>query len=139
MSLEVQGLQELLNNIRQMGFNVDTRLEEKALKAGANVIEDEIKSEANRIRDDGTLHDNIDTTDVKNGIITVHTGGAYHAHLVEFGRSAGQGTYIDKNGVTRPVKWGDTTPQPVVQGSFERKKDEAFEEMKKVIKRELGL
>lgn len=139
MSLEIQGMQELLNNIRQMDLAVDSRLEDKALKAGARVIEAEMKNEANRIRDDGTLHDNIKSTDVKNGRITVHTGGAYHAHLVEFGRTSGQSTYVDRNGVTRPVKWGETTPQPVVQGSYERKKDEVLNEMKKVIKQELGL
>lgn len=139
MSIEVQGMQELINNLRQMGFAIDTRTEEKALKAGARIIETEIKSEADRIRDDGTLHDNIKTTEVKNSRVTVHTGDAYHAHLIEFGRSAGQGTYVDKNGVTRPVKWGDTNPNPVIQGSYERKKDEVLNEMKKVIRRELGL
>lgn len=139
MSLEVQGMDELLRNLKELGSKMDAKTEEKALKAGAKILEEEIKREANNIRDDGTLYENIKSTKVKNGRIVVHTGGAYHAHLVEFGRSAGQKTYKDKRGRIRPVKWGSTSPQPVVQGSFERKKDEIFKEMAKVIRRELDL
>lgn len=139
MSLEVQGMEELLRNIKQLGIKMNPKVEEKALNSGAKILEDEIKREANKIRDDGTLFENIKSTKVKNGRIIVHTGEAYHAHLVEFGRSAGQKTYKDKKGRIRLAKWGTTTPQPVVQGSFKRKKNEILNEMKKVLKRELGL
>ena len=139
MGMELHGMSELLNHVRSLGMRVERNVEKKALEAGGEILVRAVKAEANRVRDDGTLHDNIKETEVKNGKLTVHTGQAYHAHLVEFGRSAGQGTYKDKNGVRRPVKWGDTSPNPVMARAFEKSKPEIILEMSKVIKREMGL
>lgn len=139
MGMELHGMIELMNSLKGMGLKVTKEIERKALEAGGEILVSAAKAEANRVRDDGTLHDNIKETEVKNGKLTVHTGQAYHAHLVEFGRSAGQGTYKDKNGVRRPVKWGDTSPNPVMARAFEKSKPEIILEMSKVIKREMGL
>lgn len=139
MGMELQGMSELMNNLKSMGLKVTKQIEQKALEAGGEILVKAVKVEANRVRDDGTLHDNIKDTEVKDGKLTVHTGEAYHAHLVEFGRSAGQGTYKDKNGVRRPVKWGDTGPNPVMARGFEKSQREITLEMAKVIKREMGL
>lgn len=138
MSLEVVGMQKVMNNIKKLELKVGEKLEKKALNTGVDILEGEIKREANRIPDNGTLYKNIKSTRVKNGRVTVHTGEAYHAHLVEFGRSIGQTTFVDKNSIEQPIKWG-TEPQPVIQGSFERKRNEIFYEMAKVIKKELNL
>lgn len=139
MGIELQGMDELLKSVKRMGQKVSRDVEEKALKEGGKILVKAAKEEANRVRDDGTLHDNIEETTVKNGVITIHTGEAYHAHLVEFGRSGGQGTYRDKRGVIRPVKWGDTAPNPVMARAFENSQNEIITAMRNVIKRELGL
>lgn len=139
MSLEIHGMNELLKSIENMGKKVDKKTEEKALIEGGKVLIKAAKEEANRVRDDGTLHDNIKDTKVKNSKITIHTGEAYHAHLVEFGRSSGQGSYRDKNGKRRKVKWGDTAPNPVMGRAFENSQSEIMKAMSKVIKRELDL
>lgn len=139
MGIELEGMDALLKSVRKMGQKVSKSVEEKALNEGGKVLVTAAKVNANKVRDDGTLHDNIKETTVKKGKITVHTGEAYHAHLVEFGRTSGQGTYKDKNGVIRPVKWGDTAPNPVMQRAFENSKNEIITVMRDVIKKELGL
>lgn len=139
MGMELHGMSELMNNLKKMGLKVTNQTEQKALEAGGEILVKAVKVEANRVRDDGTLHDNIKETEVKNGKLTVHTGHAYHAHLVEFGRSAGQGTYKDKNGVRRPVKWGSTGANPVMARGFEKSQREIILEMARVIKKEMGL
>lgn len=139
MGIELQGMDSLLRSVKQMRKKVSRSTETKALEAGGKVLAKAVKEEANKIRDDGTLYENIKETAVKNSKITVHTGGAYHAHLVEFGRSSGQGTYKDKNGVIRPVKWGDTAPNPFMSRAFENSQKEIIETMGNVIKKELDL
>lgn len=139
MGLEIHGMNELLNRIKNMQLKVSEDVEKKALTAGGDILLKAAKDEANRVRDDGTLYENIKETEVKNGKVTIHTGKAYHAHLVEFGRSGGQGTYKDKNGVRRKVTWGDTAPNPVMARAFEKSQQEITKTMKDVIKRELGL
>lgn len=139
MPIELQGMDDLLKSVRQMGKKASRSVEEKALKAGGDILLEAAKEEANRVRDDGTLYENIEKTTVNNGKITIHTGKAYHAHLIEFGRSSGQGTYKDKNGVIRPVKWGDTAPNPVMARAFENSRNEIITVMRNVIKKELDL
>lgn len=139
MPIELQGMDDLLKSVRQMGKKASRSVEEKALKAGGDILLEAAKEEANRVRDDGTLYENIEKTTVNNGKITIHTGEAYHAHLIEFGRSSGQGTYKDKNGVIRPVKWGDTAPNPVMARAFENSRNEIITVMRNVIKKELDL
>lgn len=139
MGLELHGMDELLKSIKKMHGKVSHNVEQKALEAGGHILVEAAKEEANRVRDDGTLYDNIQETEVKNGKITIHTGEAYHAHLIEFGRSGGQSTYKDKNGVIRPVKWGDTAPNPVMARAFEKSQKEITKTMTDIIKEELGL
>lgn len=137
MTMKLEGMDELLKSIANLEKKVSTKIKNEALKKGAEILKDEIRREAPK--DSGILEENINVTSVKGDKITIHTGKAYHAHLVEFGRSAGTTTYRDKNGVVRPIKWGRTSPNAFMQRSFENKKDAIEKAMADVVRRGLGL
>ena len=139
MSMKLIGMDELMRNIKKLGLKVEQQLTEQALKKGSVILQEEVKQEAPRGKGLRHLQDEIKISKIENGKVSIHTGKAYHAHLVEFGRSAGHGTYKDKNGVERKVTWGYTAPNPFMTRAFERKQSEITKEMAKVIKRGLGL
>lgn len=138
MSLEVDGFEDLMRNLKNLSGSIDQKTEAKAIKSGMKVIADAYREQADRIKDDGALLEGIKESEVVNGIGSVYNT-APHTHLVEFGRSSGQTTYKDKNGVERPVKWGSTAPNPIFEKSYLNNKNKAFKEVAKVIKEELNL
>lgn len=111
----------MLQNLTRM--NVDEVTENKALTKAGKITQEAIIAEAPV--DKGTLKKNIKLRRPKDGEALIHTGAAYHAHLVEFGRSGGSA--ITKKG--RKVKWGPTTPNPFFSRGFEQSKSEAMSAM----------
>jgi HK97 gp10 family phage protein len=115
MKVDFSGLEQLRKQLSQL--EKAEEIEQKALnKAGKHLV-DRLKTEAPY--DDGTIKESLKLKKAKDGEAVVHTGGAYHAHLIEFGRSGGQTTIQDKNGIMRTIKWGDTSPNPFMTRTYE--------------------
>lgn len=137
MEVQLTGLNDVLQNLMRM--NIDESLENKALTKAGKVTQEAAIEEApvdkrNPVNK-SSLHKNIKLRRPKDGEVVIHTGGAYHAHLVEFGRSGGSVTL--KNG--RKVKWGPTAPNPFFSRAFERSVNQAKQTMINEIQRGLGL
>ncbi|NEU29937.1 hypothetical protein GN156_03990 [bacterium LRH843] len=117
MRVEMTGLDEILQNLRSL--NIDESVENSALNKAGKVTQDAVKNEAPVDR--GTLKKNIRLRRPKDGEVVIHSGGAFHAHLIEFGRSGGSTN--GKGG--RRVSWGPTSPNPFFSRGFEQSKTEA--------------
>lgn len=131
MRIELQGMEALMQNI--LNLPLEEAEENKALNAAAKIVKEAVIEEAPE--DDGTLKKNIKAKRAKDGEAKVHTGGAYHSHLVEFGRSAGSG--IAKKGKKRgqKVTWGSTAPNPFFRRGLEKSKPAAIDKMAEEIKK----
>lgn len=134
MNLEMQGLEALLQNLSNLPL--EEADENRALNAAAKVVKEAVIEEAPE--DDGTLKKNIKAQRAKDGEAKVHTGSAFHSHLVEFGRSAGS-KYALKNGKRQKVTWGSTAPNPFFTRGLERSKGRAVDVMGDEIRRALNL
>lgn len=129
--LEVTGLDAVLQNLIRL--NIDESVENKALNKAGKIMQKAVQNEAPV--DKGTLKKNIKLKRPQDGEVVIHTGGAYHAHLVEFGRSGGS-----TNGQGgRRVSWGPTAPNPFFSRGFEQSNESAKQAMIDEIRRELGL
>jgi len=134
VEVKVDGLEEILNNLLKL--EIDEVLENKALNKAGKLTQESIKSGTPVAPvNGGTLQKNIRLRRAKDGEVTIHTGGGYHAHLVEFGRSAG--STVLKNG--RRVTWGATTPNPFFSRGYEQSKSEAMNAMIDEIRKGLRL
>jgi len=131
MEIKLEGMDAVLQNLQRLV--VDEALESKALNKAGKITQEAIANEAPV--DKGTLKRNIKLRRAKNGEVIIHTGGAYHAHLVEFGRSAGSA--ITKKG--RRVKWGRTNPNPFFTRGFDASKEEAKQALINELQKGLGL
>src|SRR5690606_14516925 len=110
-----------------------------ALNAGGRIMRDGIKAEAPvSPRNGGTLKANIRLKRAKDGVVKIHSGKAYHAHLVEFGRSGGSAKVM-MGGKMRTVYWGPTTPNPFMDRGFHANKNTSQDAMADALRRELGL
>ena len=134
MEVDIKGLDEILNNLAKL--NIEEALENKAVNKAGTITRDTVIIEAPR--DEGILKENIQLRRSKDGRAFVHSGRAYHAHLVEGGRSGGS-TMAKKKGKIQRVTWGPTTPNPFFSRGFEISKGPAKNAMIAVIKKELGL
>ncbi|CEG28081.1 HK97-gp10 family putative phage morphogenesis protein [Bacillus sp. B-jedd] len=135
MQVDISGLEDLLRNMAQL--NVDESIENKALTKAGKVVQEAVQEEApvGRGEHKSSLKSQIKLKRPKNGEAHVHTGRAYHGHLVEFGRSGG--STVMRNG--RIVKWGPTAPNPFFSRGYEKSKDEAQQAMADELKKGLGL
>ncbi|OCA84487.1 hypothetical protein A8F94_17480 [Bacillus sp. FJAT-27225] len=134
MEVEVKGLEEILKNLARM--NVEEELENKALNKAGEITRDAIRIEAPVKR--GILKENIKLKRPKNGEVLVHTDKAYHAHLIEGGRSGGS-TMAMKKGKLQRVTWGPMAPNPFFTRGFETSKGPAKDAMITELKKGLGL
>lgn len=137
MKIEMDGLEAVLQNLSRM--NVDESTENRALTKAGNLTKESIISEApvdkRSPEDGGTLKRNIRLRRPKDGEAIIHTGGAFHAHLVEFGRSGGSAT--TKKG--KKVVWGPTSANPFFSRGFEQSKNEAMQAMVSELQKGLKL
>lgn len=131
MDIKIEGLDEVLKNLSRMVVNEE--IENKALNKAGKIVQEAVKEEAPV--DQGTLKKNIRLRRPRDGEVYVHSSRAYHAHLVEFGRSVG--STITKNG--KRVTWGPTNPNPFFSRGFEKSKNEAKQAMVSELQKGLGL
>lgn len=138
--MKVLGLDETLQNLRK--YIVDEAIENEALKKAGKVTQEAVIEEApidNRNPPDhASLHKNIKVSRPRDGEVKVHTGGAYHAHLVEDGRSGGSAVVI-KNGKRQRVTWGPTSPNPFFSRGFGKSNIPARQAMVDELKKGLDL
>lgn len=133
MRVEVTGLDAALQNLLRL--NIDESLETKALTKAGKITQEAVIAEANfGSRSKGTMKKNIKLKRPKDGEVVIHSGGAYHAHLIEFGRSGGS-----KIGGGRKVTWGPTAPNPFFSRGFEASQEDAKQAMIDEIQKGLGL
>ena len=134
------GMSELLKQLGRLPIEEED--EKKALDKATKVVKKAIAEEApidkKNPKDSSSLHKNIKSTRYIDGVVTIHTGGAYHAHLVEFGRSAGS-KYALKNGKRQLVTWGATEANPFFTRGFGRSSREAVDVMANEIRKALRL
>jgi len=140
MHLEMQGLEALLQNLTNLPL--EEADENKALNAAAKVVKEAVIEEAPQDKRNSSskssIKNNIKTTRAKNGEAKIHTGGAYHAHIIEGGRSAGR-KYALKNGKRQLVTWGPIAPNPFFTRGFESSKGRAVDVMSDEIRKALNL
>ncbi|QOY37045.2 HK97-gp10 family putative phage morphogenesis protein [Anaerobacillus isosaccharinicus] len=129
--MKIDGLDSILQKLSIL--NVDEALENKALNKAGKLTQEAIIDEAPV--DQGVLKKNIKLSRPKNGEAVIHTGGAYHAHLIELGRSGGSTT--TKKG--KKVSWGSTAPNPFFSRGFEQSKNTAKQAMIDELKKGLKL
>lgn len=133
MELKITGLDEILQKLSELPLEEED--ENRALNKAANVVKKAVIEEAPE--DDGTLKKNIKVKRAKDGEAKVHSGKAYHAHILEGGRSGGS-KYALKNGKRQKVSWGPMAPNPFFTRGFEKSKRESqqvmADEIKKVLK-----
>ncbi|KMY49568.1 HK97-gp10 family putative phage morphogenesis protein [Peribacillus loiseleuriae] len=125
MPMELEGMQQLMAHLQQMGKSVDGRVTEKALTKGAEFLQGHIKEKTpvRKGKVTGNLKENIIISDLKENQIHIgpdQQGKAFYGHFLEFGTSK-------------------MDAQPFMGPVFENKKDGAQEIMKDVIKGELRL
>lgn len=130
----MQGMEAIMQNL--LNLPLEEADENRAINKAAKIVKEAVIEEAPV--DDGTLKSNIEAKRSKDGEAKVHTGGAYHSHLVEFGRSAGS-KYALKNGKRQLVTWGATAPNPFFSRGLEKSKDTAINAMADEIKKALRL
>ena len=134
MELELTGLEETLRNLNSL--NLSDELENKALNKAGKITQDAIIAEANfGKRSDETIKKNIKLKRAKDGQVVIHTGKAYHSHIIELGRSAG--STITKGG--KKVTWGKINPNPFFSRGYEQSKAEAMNALINEIQRGLGI
>lgn len=134
MELQLTGLEEALQNLSSL--NISEQLESKALNKAGKITQKAIIAEANfGGRSDGVIKQNIKLKRPKNGEVVIHTGRAYHSHILEFGRSAG--STITKGG--KKVTWGRINANPFFSRGYEQSKSEALNAIIDEIQRELGI
>lgn len=121
VELKIEGLETILQNLKKL--NLDEALENKALNKAGKITQEAIQEQTPVA--EGILKNNIKVRRAKDGEVFVHTGGAYHAHLIEFGRSGGSA--ITKKG--RKVTWGSTAPNPFFSRGYEMSKANALDAM----------
>lgn len=140
MELEFTGLQEILQRLGNLPLEEED--ENRVLNKAAQVVKRAVIEEApidkKNPADSGTLKENIKNTRAKDGEVKIHSGGAYHAHLIEFGRSGGSKIAL-KNGKRQKVTWGPTAANPFFTRGFEKSKPEAMKVMEEEVKKVLGL
>ena len=126
MAFECDGMDEMISKLTRMGKDVDT-IKEKAIKAGAKVIRDEMESKCAR-RSSGTRHikDNIIVTEIMKGV-----DGEPYA-LVGPHKKFFYGKYLEYGTVHQ-------SPQPFAENSFLEKKEEALNKMAEIVGGELGV
>ena len=140
MSLEIRGVDELTSDLQRMAEKAGSEAADMALKAGAKVILTEMKAQAQidpRVRK-GNLLKSLKLGSIvtamreqrsKIGVKRIELGSyekkhgqiAPHAHLVEYGHG---GPY-------------PAPPHPFIRPSFDKRVDEAYDEMRRVLKNEL--
>lgn len=142
MSLEIKGVDELTSDLQRMAAKAGGEAADRALKAGARVILTEMKTQAQidpKVRK-GNLLKSLKLGSIvtamkeqrsKIGVKRIQLGAyekehgqiAPHAHLVEYGHG---GPY-------------PAPPHPFVRPSFDKRADEAYDEMRRVLRNELKL
>lgn len=122
MGLKLEGMEQLLKQVEQMGKSVEL-VKEKALDEGAGHLREKLaentpRSDRNKphAADNVVIDKNQDERDIGYG------HGHYYMEWVELG-----------------LKSRDIDPNPVVGRTFEQEKGNVQEKMANVIKREVGL
>lgn len=134
MELQLTGLEETLRNLSNL--NISEAVENKALVKAGKITQEAIIAEANfGDRSDGVIKQNIKLKRPKDGEVIIHTGKAYHSHILEFGRSAG--STITKGG--KKVTWGRINPNPFFSRGYEQSKSESMNAIIAEIQGALGL
>ena len=133
MHIQMTGLDAILNNLAQLPF--EDHEENEVANAGAKVVQKYILAEVPSSGDKKKkikLKKNIKIQKARDGEAKIHTGKAYHGHILEFGRSAGS-TTVKKNGKEKKVTWGKINPNPF----FTRGSDASESEAKQVMANEI--
>lgn len=137
MEVDFKGLDEILKNLGNLPLeeSEENRILNKAATLVKKAVIEEAPVDKKNPEDSGTLKNNISIKRAKDGVVTIHSNRAYHAHLVEFGRSGGSG--IAKKGKKKGqvVHWGPTAPNPFFTRGFEKSKGQAMQVMADEIKK----
>lgn len=135
MDIDIRGLDDVLKNLATL--NIDAAVEDRALNKAGKITQEAVKNEAPVGKSSGgvKLKNNIRLRRPKDGEVIIHTGRAYHAHILEFGRSAGSTN--GKGGVRR--SWGAMAPNPFFSRAFEQSKESAKQAMIDEIQKGLRL
>lgn len=129
---------DVVKNLRSMSKEIEGKVEDKALKAGAELLKEKIESHPNvPVSDDGSNHarDNFIVKKVEDGRYDIGISED-HFYLLFHEVGAKGGTYeVDGRSYTTP----DIPAKPFMRPALENNKEEVQRAMAKIIKKELGL
>jgi HK97 gp10 family phage protein len=86
LAVRLEGMNELLQRINQMGRSLDREVKEKALKEGAELLKEQAKMNV-PVRT-GNLKEHIIVSNIENDTVHVgpdQQGNAFYGHFLEFG------------------------------------------------------
>ncbi|MFE4525440.1 HK97-gp10 family putative phage morphogenesis protein [Cytobacillus firmus] len=139
MPAQLEGMEQLLRQLGQIGRTLESGTKERALEAGGEFMKVKVRSYARE--KSGNLKENVIVSNVENDQIAIgpdQQGDAFYGHILEFGRKAGTAR-IKRNDKRVDYPYPGMNPKPFLGPAFENHKDEAQEVMKDVIREDLGL
>lgn len=143
MELQFTGLDGILANLARLPLEENeenavvtkgAKITQKAIVEEAPVGTERKNKKGKVTYKPGSLKKNIKVKRAVDGVAVIHTGKAYHGHLIEFGRSAGS-KMAKKNGKTQKVTWGSTNANPFFTRGFESSQNEAKQAMANEIRK----
>lgn len=137
---ELEGMDQLLNRINEMGRRIDGAIEKEALVEGAKVVQESAKEKVRKRTHN--LENHIICSEVQDGQILIgpdQQGHAFYGYFLEFGRSAGSKRRGPRRGPKTTYNYPKMDPMPFMQPAFEENKDNVEREMAKVIRHRLNL
>lgn len=135
----LEQIDDVTRKLSSMGMKIDGSLEDKALKAGAELLKDKIESHPNvPVSGESKEHgrDNFIVKKIQDGRYDIGVSED-HFYLLFHEVGAKGGTYEGKDG--RKYTTPDIPAKPFVRPSLENNIKEVQKEMAKILKRELGL
>lgn len=139
MNIQFDGLNEIMNRLGNIA--IEDEDENRALNKAAKVLQKKVIEEAPEDegpQDEYSLKKNIKVKRAKDGVVHVHTDRAYHAHIVEGGRSAGS-KYALKNGKRQLVTWGFQQANPFFTRAFRKVEPELISTIEDEIRKALKI
>lgn len=136
MAIQMTGMQQIIQQVNQMGQRINRDVTTKSLQQGGNFMRDKVKENVSVLT--GDLKASITTSEIENNQIAIgpdQQGDGFYGHILEFGRKPG----VVKTGKYKGFKYPGMSPRPFMGPAFENNREAVERIMANVIKRELKL
>jgi HK97 gp10 family phage protein len=141
--VDLEGMNQLLKQLKHLNLKVDKAVEDKALKAGAEVAKEKIETHPNLPRSSipkDHAQDNIIVVEESDGEYQIGAHKDFF-YLIFHELGADGGLYYGTQDWNKDIAYvtPDIDASPFMRPAFEESQDEIQQAMAEVIKKELGL